>query len=47
MPSYGCNFLIIGPLHRKNMSLCKEFCALRSDYNYRQAHFPRASRYAG
>ena len=47
MPSYERNFLIIGPLHRKNTSLYKELCALRCRYNYRQARFPRASRYAG
>jgi hypothetical protein len=51
MPSrpsgYERNFLIIAPLHRKNMSLRKELCALRSGYNYRQARFPRASRHAG
>lgn len=45
--SYERNVLIIAPLHRRNMSLCKELCALRSGCNYRQAHFPRASRYAG
>src|SRR5260370_36410627 len=33
---YEHNFLIIAPLHRKNMSQCKELCALRSGYNYRQ-----------
>lgn len=43
---YG-EFLIIAPLHRKNMLLYKELCALRSGYNYRQAHFPRVYRYAG
>jgi len=40
-------FWIVAPLHRRNMSQCKELCALCSGYNYRQAHFPRASRYAG
>jgi hypothetical protein len=47
LSSYERNFSIIAPLHRKKMTLCKELCALRSGYNYRQAHFPRASRYAG
>jgi hypothetical protein len=32
--SYERTFIIV-PLHRKNMSLCKELCALRSGYNYR------------
>lgn len=39
--------LIIGWLHRKNISLCRELCVLRSGYNYRRAHFLRVSRYAG
>lgn len=47
--AFSCerNFWIIAPLHKRNMSQCKELCALRPGYNRRQAHFRRASRYAG